>query len=396
MPSNPGSAPFLARRFSLYRERPLGALGCAVALAAGLLGAAQAEAQERQRPAAAVLLERLCANKLRPNEEDRLFGLLSITVRTTIKYEGGVFSPDLIDDAVQDGLGAITAACPQLAATDDFHRLGKAVELARDATLKRLRDAKAGYSVRQTEKATAADLSEELSAPEIDAWLDGLPARQRVLALLLYAAGLTQQEMADAVGLPVPALPSASHRVKTDLLRFFRADTDNAPPPPVAPGQAIRYREAGQGLAALLQPGAAPPATVHTPPTVRITGISSDVYAGWSLFATVRGLPADRSLEIGEPILVEPDRPGRRRMIVVAADEVSDSHDASRRFLLKAFAIDADKEGAGMHDSFHLGAATVDNAEARQTLRNPNLAAIEIARCLWHDYGTADDPGICR
>ena len=39
---------------------------------------------------------------LRPNEEDRLFGLISVTVRATIKYEGGV-SPDLIDDAVQTG-----------------------------------------------------------------------------------------------------------------------------------------------------------------------------------------------------------------------------------------------------------------------------------------------------
>jgi DNA-directed RNA polymerase specialized sigma24 family protein len=371
-----------------------------VALAAGLLGAAPGEAQERGRPAAAILLERLCANTLRPNEEDRLFGLISVTVRATIKYEGGAFSPDLIDDAVQDGLGAISQACRQIAATDDFHRLGRAVQLVRDATLKRLRENKSGYSNRQTEKATAADLSEELSAPEIDAWLDGLPVRQRVLALLLYAAGLTQQEMADAVGLPVPALPAASNRVKGDLLKFFRAETDSTPAPSAAPGPAsgpaIRYREAGQGLATLLQPGAASPAAVRSPVTVRITGISGDVYAGWSLLATVRGLPAERTLEIGEPILVEPDRPGHRRMIVVAAEEVSDPHDASRRFLLKAFAIDADKEGGGMHDGFHLSAATIDNAEARQTLRNPNLAAIEIARCLWHDYGTAADPGFCR
>jgi hypothetical protein len=83
-------------------------------------------------------------------------------------------------------------------------------------------------------------------------------------------------------------------------------------------------------------------------------------------------------------------------MIVVGLEEISDPHDASRRFLLKAFAIDADKDGAGLRDGFHLGSATVDNAEARQTLRNPNLAAIETARCLWHDYGTAADPGFCR
>ena len=114
------------------------------------------------------------------------------------------------------------------------------------------------------------------------------------------------------------------------------------------------------------------------------------------MLATIRGLPADRNLELGEPILVEPDRPGHRRMIVVGLEEISDPHEASRRFLLKAFAIDADKEGAGLRDGFHLGAATVDNPEAHQTLRNPNLAAIEIARCLWHDYGTAADPGFCR
>ena len=53
-----------------------------------------------------------------------------------------------------------------------LERLGMAVELSRDATIRRLEDAKAGYSARQTEKATAADLSQELSAPEIDAWLD--------------------------------------------------------------------------------------------------------------------------------------------------------------------------------------------------------------------------------
>src|SRR5207248_10419184 len=102
----------------------------------------------------------------------------------------------------QDALGAITAACPQLAAIDDAHRLGKAVELARDATLKRLQAAGSGYSERQVDKATAADLSEELSAQEIDAWLDGLPPKQRAIALLLYASHLTQREMAAAVGLP--------------------------------------------------------------------------------------------------------------------------------------------------------------------------------------------------
>jgi hypothetical protein len=363
-------------------------LFCALALAGGLLAPAQAQAQ--QRPAAAMLLDRLCADRLRPNEEDRLFGLISIAVRATIKYEGGVFSPDLIDDSIQDGLGALIEACPRIAATEDAYRLGKAVDLVRDATIERMQDAQADYSDKQTEKATAADLSEELSAPEIDAWLGALPARQRAIALLLYASGLTREEMADAVGLPPLALAAEFRGVKTDLLKFFREESVGPPPPAIPPAPAIEYREAGPTLAGLLTPGPARPAAA------RITGISSDVYAGWSLLATVSGLPADRSLDFDAPILIAPDGPGKRRMIVVALDEISDPHDADRRFLLKAFAIDGDKEGAALHDSFHLGAAAVDNPQAQQTLRNRSLAAIETARCLWYDYGTAGDPGLCR
>ena len=375
-----------ARRESHRLSAYCGRLCCAAAIAFGLIGTA--EAQE-ERPAAAVLLDRLCANRLLPNEEDRLFGLISITVRATIKYEGGEFSPDLIDDAVQDALGALIEACPQLATTDDAHRLGRAVELVRDATAGRLRAAKPGRGRTQIEHATAADLSEELSVQEIDAWLDALPARRRALALMLYATDLVPQEMADAVGLSPATLPAAFRGVKADLLKFLRAESDSAPsPPPARP--ALEYREAGQPLAGLLQPAAALPATA------RITGISSDIYAGWSLLATVRGLAAERSLDLDEPILLEPDRPGRKRMIVVGLDEMSDPHDAPRHFLLKAFAIDADKEGSGMHDGFHLAAAALDNPEARRTLDNPNLAAIEIARCLGHDYGTAGDPGLCR
>src|SRR5205823_15126420 len=120
-----------------------------------------------------------------------------------------------------------------------------------------------------------------------------------------------------------------------------------------------------------------------------------DVYAGWSLLATVTRLPPERSLELADPILLEPDKPGRRRMIAIGAEEISDPKDNPRRFLLKAFAIDADKEGASLGDGFHLG-ASLDNAAALETLRNPSLAAIEIARCLWHDYGTGPDPGLCR
>lgn len=378
MPSKPP-----ARRLAAYG---MGLL-CTAILAG--LWLTTAHAQEQGHAAAAVL-DRLCADTLRPNEEDRLFGMISITVRATIKYEGGVFSPDLIDDAIQDALAAMLEACPQLAAASAAGRLGRAVELARDATIDRLRDANSGYSGKQTEKASAADLSEELSAQEIDAWLDALPARQRALALLLYAPELTDNEMADAVGLPPPALAVALRGVKASLLKFFRAESNNAPPPAIPPRPAAETPEAGWALAALLQPVAALPAAA------RITGISRDVYAGWSLFATVTGLSPDRPLDLGEPILLEPDGPGRRRMIVVALDEISDPRDLPRRFLLKAFAIDADKEGAGLHDGFRLGSASLDNTQARRTLGNPNLAAIETARCLWHDYGTAGDPGLCR
>lgn len=362
---------------------------------------------QAQRPPAAVLLDRLCSDSLRPNEEDRLFGMISLTVRATLKYQGGVFSPDLIDDAMQDSVGNLIKACPKIAATPDPQRLGVAVEMIQDATTKRMQDRSAEYSERETEAATAADLSEELSAPEIDAWLEALPARRRTLALFLYASGLKPQDMAEATGLPATALAAEFRDVKGDLLKFFRSEASSAPPPPI-PGPAMEYRVAGPSLAGLLappQPGApaspmVAPAVEKTPapnaPKLRITGIAPDIFAGWSLLATATGLPPDRTLEIGEPLLLEPDAPGRRRMIVTAAEEISDPHDQTRRFLLKAYAVDAENEGAGLQDSFHLAAPAIDNPGARDTLRNASLAAIEVARCLWHDYGTAEDPGLCR
>lgn len=125
-----------------------------------------------------------------------------------------------------------------------------------------------------------------------------------------------------------------------------------------------------------------------------ITGISRELYSGWSLLATVSGLPPDRGLDLREPVLLEPDVPGRKRMIAVAADEITRPGDKFRRFLVKAFAIDADQEGSGYRDTFHFGPA-VDNPAALHTLRNGNLSTIETARCLWHDYG-GRDPGLCR
>jgi hypothetical protein len=392
MASKPGAARCATRRFFAYARL----LSCLAALPGALLGGWLGAAQAQElRPTAAVLIDRLCAERLRPNEEDRLFGLISLAVRTTIKYQDGVFDPDLIDDSMQDALAAITEACPQIAVMGDAYRLGRAVDLARDATINRMQDGKAKYSDRQMEKATAADLSEELSAQEIDAWLDALPARRRALALLLYASGPSQRAMAEAVGMQPDGLATGFRGAKTDLLRFFRADSDGTPAPPPSPGPAMQYRVGGTALAGLLKPEAAPP-DAEPAARVRITGISRDVYAGWSLLATASGLPPEQSLDIGAPALLEPDAPGHRRMIVVAADEITDPHDAPRRFLLRAFAIDADKEGSGLGDSFHLAAAAIDNPQAQQTLHNPNLAAIEVARCLWHDYATGPDPGLCR
>ena len=156
-----------------------------------------------------------------------------------------MFDPDLIDDSMQAALAAITAACPQLAATGDAYRLGRMVDLTRDATLERMHDPDAGYSARPVEKASAADLSEELSAHEIDAWLDALPPRERVLALLLYASPLGDQRMAAAVGLPPAALAAGFQEAKSGLLKFFRADPDAVPDrsnPPAPRGGAMAYR----------------------------------------------------------------------------------------------------------------------------------------------------------
>jgi len=155
----------------------------------------------------------------------------------------------------------------------------------------------------------------------------------------------------------------------------------------------MQYREAGVRLTDLLRPNQRP----VRPVTLRITGISGDVYAGWSLLATVSGLPAERTLDFGGPILLEPDGPGRKRMIVVGASEIgAPPHDGTRHFLLKAFAIDADRVGAGLHDAFHLAATTVDDPQVLRTLSNRSLSSIEIARCLAFEYHTGIDPGLCR
>jgi hypothetical protein len=394
MPSVLGAALLKSRRFGWL----VNAGFCGIAAILEPVAAPQAA----ERPPAAMLLDRLCSETMRANEEDRLYGLISLTVRTQIKYQSGVFSPDFIDDAVQDGLGAMIEACPKIAATPDNQRLGMVVQLISDATTARMQDPKSHYSDAETEKATAADLSEELSLQEIDAWLDALPARQRALALFLYSSNVRPDEIATAVGLPAGGLDGQMTGVKTDLLRFYRADWSVTPPPPIpAPASgaaAIEYHVAGQDLGALLKP----PANVEAKPearteaSARVTGISSNIFAGWSLLASVTGLPADRSLDVNTPVFLEPALPDHRRMIAVAVEEITDPHAEVRRFLLKAYAIDGDKEGSGLNDTFHIAATPPPlNPVVTQTLKNRMLAGVEIARCLWRDFDTADDPGYC-
>ncbi|MBV9827882.1 MAG: hypothetical protein JO001_19805 [Alphaproteobacteria bacterium] len=385
----------------------------ALAFVIGALIATHCTPASAQRPPAAVLLDRLCGHTMLHNEEDRLFGMISLTVRATIKYRGAVFSPDLIDDSIQDALGNMIAACPKIAATPDPQRLGLVVQLISDATDKRLREPKRDYNEASTDKATAADLSEELSAPEIDAWINALPPRRRALALFLYASDLQQPDIAQALGISPAAMAPEFRDVKGDLLKFFRAEADVVPASPASAAPAMEYKIADANLAALLQPQ---PQTAGSPtagdnplaagpgrqpgaaanPRIRITGISPDIYAGWSLLATVTGLPAERNLEINAPLLLVPNVPEHRRMIVTGVEEISDPHDATRRFLLKAYAIDGEKEGAGLRDTFTLAGPNVDNPLALNTLRNSGLAAIEVARCLQYNYGTADDPGLCQ
>jgi len=253
------------------------------------------------------------------------------------------------------------------------------------------------------DKMTAADLSEELSSQEIDQWLNALPPRQRAMALFLYASDLTPRDIAAAVGEPAGSLTRQFAATKADLLKFFRDEYD-ALPGSANDGPSMQYREAGQPLAAVMQEGPqtpSPPATSASMsdglgPVLRVTGISEDLYAGWSLLATVTHLPRGQRLDVAEPFLLEPDAPGIKRMLVIGLAEIGDPYAETRRFLLKAYAIDGEKDAAGLRDGFHIGAATIGNEEAKLTLANKELSSIEISRCLWHDYGTGDDPGLCR
>ncbi|HTZ37552.1 MAG TPA: hypothetical protein VMB84_16085, partial [Stellaceae bacterium] len=219
--------------------------------------------------------------------------------------------------------------------------------------------------------------------------------------------------IAAAVGEPPAALSRQFAASKNDLMRILGEDWQEPLTGPRA-APAMQYREAGgTGFATLLKavaappsppaadaaPGDPPPAPVAAAdgvlPSLRVTGISDDLYAGWSLLATGRNLARGQRIAIDAPVLLEPDEQGVKRMLVVDIAEIGNPNAETRHFLLKAYAIDSGNDGAGLRDSFHVG-APFDNAEARRTLATPGLSSIEIARCLWHDFATADDPGLCR
>jgi DNA-directed RNA polymerase specialized sigma24 family protein len=463
--------------------RPILAALLGVALS---VGASAGKATAQITPQTVQLLDRLCAQTLRTNEEDRLYGMISLAVRATIRYRGAEFRPDVIDDAVQDSLDAVIEDCPELTAEDESKRLTMAIEMISDSTTKVLDDFKAAQSLPDKDspypktapdKLTAADLSEELSSQEIDQWLDSLPPRERDLSLFLYSSDVTPKEIAEAVGEPPGGLSHQFAASKSDLMRIFREEWEQPPAPSSGSGPAMQFTVSGEGLAALMKtnappaPAAAsdapgvsdpppaaktlatdktatvandPPPPANAPPgatviagplvdsasagkttrggavaanapasdlpmaapfaanpasgllpSLQVTGISEDLYAGWSLLATAHNLPRGQRVSIPGPFLLEPDAAGIKRMLVVDIAEIGDPRAATRRFLLKAYAIDGDKDAAGLRDTFHVGAA-LGNEEAKKTLANASLSSIEIARCLWHDFGTAEDPGLCR
>jgi len=374
---------------------------------------------------AAVLIGRLCEDKLRHNEEDRLYGLISFTVRATLSYAKVKFTAGEIDDTVQDGLDALIKDCPHIEAIDRSHRLGLVIETIQGLALQRMeahrhpgsRAARlapdddspppqtpeerrlARRAAKPLGTPNAADLSQELTSAEIDAWLDGLPPMQRALALFQYASDVTPQDEEAALGIAPIVLRKDATAAKTNLMSFFHEEEEGAPN--ATPSPPIQYREAGTQVAKLLEvnataAGAPTPSDPHGP-TLQITGISGDLYAGWSLLAIATGLSPDKGLDIVAPVMLavgEGDK--ERRVLVVAADEITKPDAPIRRYLLKAYAIDGDGQGVGFHDTLHLVPGGINNAQAEKTLRAPGLANIEIARCLWHDYGTGPDPGLCR
>jgi hypothetical protein len=411
-------------------SRPiLAAVFCGALAIGGNSGGAKAQIG----PKSVELIDRLCAQTLRTNEEDRLYGVISLSVRATISYRGGEFQRNVIDDAVQNSLDALLAACPNLTAAEPAKRVNMAVNVISDTTTKLLSNAtaarKAGdknsaYLKKPAGKNTAADLSEELSSQEIDQWLNSMPPRERALSLFLYASNVTPRDIAEAVGEKPGSIVQQLGASKADLLHIFDENWEEPLSGPNAE-PAMKYTESGDGLQAAMAstetqaslPAAGSPSAETTagagatdPPSapasakgasgdglssLKVTGISDMIYSGWSLLATAQGLPRGQRMTVVQPFLLQPDSSGIKRMVVTDIAEIGSPDADTRRFLLKAYAIDADKDGAGVHDSFHMG-KTLDNPEAQKTLANPELTSIEVSRCLWHDFGTAPDPGLCR
>jgi DNA-directed RNA polymerase specialized sigma24 family protein len=423
------------------RWRPL------LAALAGVLAAGATAAQAQVTPQTVQLIDRLCSQTLRINEEDRLYGMISLAVRGTVRYRGVEFRPDVIDDAVQDALDGMIEDCPELAAVDESKRLSMALEMISDATTRVIADFRKAQNGPEKDSPyprtlpntlTAADLSGELASHEVDQWLESMPPRQRALSLFLYASDVMPGEIAAAIGEPRAALTRQFAASKGDLMRIFREEWTPASTASASGGPAMQFSMRGPSLAALMKPGATPaaasasqsapaasgaaatdemvapangtavaarPAALTTAdppapqpgvlPALRVTGISDDLYAGWSLLAIGRDLPPGQRIAISQPFVLEPDRAGIKRMLVVDIAEIGDSRAATRRFLLKAYAIDGDKEAGGLHETFHVGGA-LQNEEAAKTLANRSLSSIEVARCLWRDFGTAEDPGLCR
>ncbi|HTW54325.1 MAG TPA: hypothetical protein VME45_20725 [Stellaceae bacterium] len=417
--------------FDCFRAWPRPILAALICGAAAI-GAGGPAARAQIGPESIDIIDRLCAQTLRSNEEDRLYGIISLTVRGTISYRGGALQRNVIDDAVQNALDALLSDCANLKAADPSKRVDMAIAVVSDAATKVLDKAAAArkshhndspYAKTAEGKVTAADLSEELSSQEIDQWLDSMPARERALSLFLYSSKVTPKEIAEAVGEKPNTIARQFGASKADLMHIY---DENWQEPISGPNAepAMKYTMSGEGFAAAMTAaekpaptsppaadatataGGAPPAAIPITAagtasprgglgSLKVTGISDMIYSGWSLLATAQGLPRGEHIGVSQPFLLEPDSPNVKRMLVTGIAEIGNSDAETRRFLLKAYAIDADKEGAGLHDGFHVG-APLDNAEAKKTLANPTLTSIEVARCLWHDFGTGPDPGLCR
>ncbi len=296
------------------------------------------EARQRHRPRRPAFAHKSCATT---EEDSALYGLISLTSSALppLASDAAKFRADQLDDYVQDALDKVSKDCPRIVTLNPARRLsGAVIADIRNAALRRLEESKhpvqsaAASPLDRIEaaelkeerklqrrasgplgKATAADLSQELTSWEIDAWLDGLPPLQRTMALFEYASDVTPKDVAEALGVTEPTLKRDALGARARLLSYIHEDDDNALAP--SSRKPMEYRIAGMPIGGLMQPLPAPGVPR---PSLRITGISTDLYAGWSLLATVVGLPSDKGLDLAGPMMVATDGTGERRMIVTA------------------------------------------------------------------------------